>query len=210
MKLIYGSRPLQILLLVTLAFIGHSANALRYNNLSDQFDIAVSIRVNTEENPDFDSTYLKISVFEKESKNCIQVIRKKHFWIWDKLFITENNARSYSTHFNEHDIAVDGDYGDVIIADLNFDGLDDFAVIYDAGLNTGPSYYYYFQRPNKTFYRQVFLSETMLYFPTVIDKENKRLITRVRSGVTHIGETTYQYNPKKESWYLLARRRIKV
>ncbi len=210
MKFTDGNRPLQILLLLILILTDHSANALRYNNLSDQFDIAISIKVNTEENLNFDSTYLKISLFEKGAQNSLQTFRKNHFWIWDEIFMDQDNARSYSTHFNEHNIAIDGDYGDVVVADLNFDGLDDFAVIYDSGINTGPSYYYYFQRPNKTFYRQVYLSETMLYFPTVIDSTNKRLITRVRSGVRHVGETTYQYNSKKDSWYLLARRRLKV
>lgn len=62
------------------------------------------------------------------------------------------NSRSYSTHFNTDKTVVDDDFGDVVVADLNFDGLGDFAVTYDHGADNGNHYYFYFQRPDHTFY----------------------------------------------------------
>lgn len=94
------------------------------------------------------------------------------------------------------------------MADLNFDNLDDFAVIYDGGINTGPFYYFYFQEENGRFYRNVFLTDKMGHFPSRIDNEKQQLTTVVRSGAYGLNETTFQYNSIRKSWYLHSSRKI--
>jgi len=127
-----------------------------YTQLSHQFDLNVEIRVNRTGNPDLDSTYLRIQIINKVSKSVVQTIRKPRHWIFPDLYKDSNNSRSYSTNFNSGKTVVDDDFWDVVVADLNFDGLDDFTVTYDHEVDNGNHYYFYFQRPNKTFYRQVF------------------------------------------------------
>ncbi|MFT5819082.1 MAG: hypothetical protein ACI8ZM_000304 [Crocinitomix sp.] len=195
-----------IFLVFIFTCIAQPAHTTRYTQLSNQFNIEVAVRVNATNNPDFASTYLRIRILEKDSKNVIQTIRKKHFWIPNNLYTDRNHSRSYSTGFNADNIVVDDNFGDVVIADLNFDGLDDFAVTYDHGVSNGNHYYFYFQRHNKTFYRQVFLTEEMVLFPAVIDYKNKRLTTRTAAGANNVGERVFQYNSEKNSWFLLSTR----
>lgn len=177
-----------------------------YNHLSSQFDIEVAIRLNTTNNPNFDSTYLRIRIIEKGSGNIIQTIRKQHYWLWSYFYTNVKNSRSYSTHFNTDKTVVDDDFGDVVVADLNFDGLDDFAVTYDHGADNGNHYYFYFQRPDKTFYRQIYLTENMVHFPCIIDPIHQRITTRTAAGACCVGETVFQYNETKNSWLMISRR----
>jgi hypothetical protein len=175
-----------------------------YTQLSNQFDLEVEIRVNVTGNPDLDSTYLRIQVIDKSSKVILQTIRKPRHWIFPKFYSNSNNSRSYSTNFNTDKQVVDDDFGDVVVADLNFDGLDDFAVTYDHGVSNGNHYYFYFQRPNNSFYRQVFLTEEMVHFPAKIDAVNKRITTITAAGCCAVGYRTFQYNAKTNSWFLYA------
>ena len=197
-----------LLLILTLLFIIKplDARSMLYIHLSSQFDIEVAIRLNTTNNPDFDSTYLRIRIFEKERGIIIQTIRKQYYCMWTDWYTNIENSRSYSTHFNTNKTVVDDDFGDVVVADLNFDGLDDFAVTYDHGADNGNHYYFYCQRPDHTFYRQVYLTDNMVHFPCIIDPINQQIITRTAAGVCCVGETVFQYNESKNSWFLLSRR----
>lgn len=177
-----------------------------YSHLSFQFDLEVAIRLNTTNNPAFDSTYLRIRIIEKGSGNILQTIRKQYYCMWTDWYTNVENSRSYSTHFNTDKPVVDDDFGDVVVADLNFDGLDDFAVTYDHGADNGNHYYFYFQRPDKTFYRQVYLTDKMVHFPCIIDPIHQQIITRSAAGTCCVGETFFQYNAAKNSWFLLSHR----
>jgi hypothetical protein len=42
-------------------------------------------------------------------------------WMSDASYSDCNNVRSYITGVNKYDIAEDNDYGDIIVADFNFD-----------------------------------------------------------------------------------------
>lgn len=197
-----------IILLILFFTKPNAAKAILYDQLSNQFDIEVAIRSNVTQNPELDSTYIRIRIFEKGSKTILQTIRKPHHWLFENLYTDKNKSRSYSTNFNSEKQVVDDDFGDVVVADLNFDGLDDFAVTYDHGVSNGNHYYFYFQRSNKTFYRQVLLTEKMIHFPSEIDPANKCITTRTAAGAYGVGVTTFQYNTVKNSWRLLSRHRI--
>ena len=186
----------------------NETKALFYDQLSNQFDIEVAIRINATQNPDLDATYLRIRIFEKGSKTILQTIRKPRHWLFDTFYTDKSHSRSYSTNYNSDIPVVDDNFGDIVVADLNFDGRDDFAVTYDHGADNGNHYYFYFQRPNKTFYRQVFLTEKMIHFPTDIDPVNKRITTRTTAGAFGVGVRTFQYNEVKNSWRILSQRTI--
>jgi len=191
-------------LILALLFLFHTleAKTIYYKQLSKQFDLEVSVRLNTTNNPYLDSTYLRIRIFEKGSKMILQTIRKPIYSRWHGWYTDLKNSRSYSTHYNEKKPVIDDDFGDVVVADLNFDGLDDFAVTYDHGADNGNHYYFYFQRPNKTFYRQVYLTENMVHFPYLIDPIRQQLITRTAAGACCVGERIFQYSVERNSWVL--------
>ena len=69
-----------------------------------------------------------------------------------------------------------------ITLDINFDGLEDFAIINYEGGNGGPQYAYYIQKQNKQFELDKNLTENMRYFPVEINKKEKTLTISHPSG----------------------------
>lgn len=179
-----------------------------HTSLSNQFNIKVELKENTVKNPDFDSLYVKISITAKTG-NVIQVIRKNPAWLWDNEFNNCSNIRSYSTLINQNKQAVDNDFGDLIVADLNFDGKDDFAIIYDSGGNSGPTYHFYIQQFNGKFQRNVFLSEEMAHFPSEINSKKMELKILTHTSANSVGERVFALNSKSDKWYLKSQRRIR-
>ena len=176
--------------------------ACKYTNLSQQFDISIEKKVNATGNPDFDSTYLKVQIFEKGTDSVIQIVRKNHYWLWDDEFFDCNNARSYSTNVHRPGPIVDWDPGDIVVADLNFDGLDDFGFINDSGGNGGPYYLFYLQRENGSFYRNLYLCDSLGHFPEKFDSETKRITFTARVSCCSVCKIVYQYVPSGEFWFV--------
>lgn len=173
-----------------------------YHNLSDQFNISISIKPNATNNPEYDSLYVKVEILDKETNAVRQTIRKKTHIFWLATFATPENVRSYQTGINSEKEVVDGGFGDLVIADLNFDGLDDIAIAYDWGVSNGPHYYFYMQKPDGLFFRNVYLCERMSYFPHKIDIEKQQLTTLTHANAYQVGKRVYQYNSENKSWYL--------
>jgi hypothetical protein len=107
---------------------------------------------------------------------------------------------SYTTKFKADRAISDNFFGDIVVADLNFDGNDDIAVVNNGGGNGGPLYNFYIQTNDKRFVLDNFLTDSVMYFPTKIIKAKKRLITYVHAGACCVGENIYQYNKTKNTW----------
>jgi len=108
---------------------------------------------------------------------------------------------SFSTKFKANREIVDNYFGDIVVADLNFDGNDDITIINDSGGNGGSEYIYYTQTTFKKFVLEPFLTDSVVYFPTQIDKVKKQLTTYVHAGACCVGRHIYQYDKMKNSWH---------
>ena len=165
-------------------------------DLSDQFNIGTDFkRINN------DSCIVTVAIKDKESYKTKESIRITSMFLFDKVFKSCESVRSYQTHVNDTIQAVDNDYGDLIVADFNFDGLDDFAIIKDSGGNAGVLYNFYTQSKNGRFYLDKFLTDKMEFFPTRINVNEKTLVTYVHAGVCWIGEHVYKLNDKTQTWF---------
>ena len=78
------------------------------------------------------------------------------------------------------------DYHKLVILDVNFDGLEDFAIINYEGGNGGPQYAYYIQKSNKQFALDMNLTNNVRYFPIEINKNEKSLTIGHPSGCCKI------------------------
>ena len=136
----------------------------------------------------------------------MQIIRKNIGWLYNDEFKTCQNVCSYSTSINISKTVVDNYFGDFIVADLNFDGKDDFAFIYDSGGTGGPVYYFYLQKADGKFERNLFLCEKMGYFPHEINAEKKYLKTLSHATADSVSERIYAMNPASQRWYLKSER----
>ncbi|HEY8895732.1 MAG TPA: hypothetical protein VIM79_12995 [Niastella sp.] len=170
----------------------HNSN---HTDLSNEFDVHVNFRryffkrTNRE-----DSCIAELLLQDKHSKATLDTISITSRFYPDDAFINPANVRSWSTKTNTRKQAIDNYYGDIIIADLNFDNKDDVIVINDAGGNGGAFYSYYLQNNNKKFILNSYLTDSMTYFPSKINSSNKTLTTYVHAGVCGPGEHIYKFS----------------
>lgn len=85
---------------------------------------------------------LKIEIF-KNNKPKQNIIFAPNFWTF-----TEDSFKINQINYFKNGLKIQEgieNYHNLIIADFNFDNLEDFAILYDSGGNGGPVYSYYFQ-----------------------------------------------------------------
>src|SRR5947208_2701850 len=108
-----------------------------HKDLSYELDFRTQIkRIKTAEEV-FDSCLVKIMITDK-SGHVIQTIQLKSMDLFEGAFKNCNAIRSFTTGKNVKEEALDNDYGDVIVADLNFDSKEDIAIKNASGGNGGP------------------------------------------------------------------------
>jgi hypothetical protein len=163
-----------------------------HKDLSNEFDIKVYFERHTDTEKIGDSCFINILVIDKSSKTILDSMKIYSDYLFEGVFKDCNNILSYTTKVNIDKEIADNYFGDIVICDLNFDSKDDIAIICNSGGNGGPSYNYYLQGLNKTFYIDKYLTDTMNYFPTKINSKNRTLITYVHAGVCWLGEHIYK------------------
>lgn len=171
-----------------------------FTNLSDSFNFKVELIRHKDKGEYTSSCTVKLSIYRKSSNKINQSITYESLVLFDKVFKNGGLVRSYQTGKNDSLLFMDNDFGDLIVADFNFDGLDDFAIIKDSGGNGGPVYYYYIQNSNSKFVCNKFLSDTMEFFPVKISKKDQTLETHVHIGVCSYSEMIYFYSYKTNTW----------
>ena len=178
---------------VTYTFIQTSI----YKDISMKYDIRTELT--KFKNGDGDSSKIKITFLDKMNGNTIYTIQENVNDSFGQIFKQCDNVRSYSTGKNEYDDAVDGNYGFLVVADLNFDNKEDFALM-AASFNTGPLYSFYTQNSEGKFVQDKFLNEQMMAFPSKINKYEKTLTQLVRAGCCELRETVYTFDAKSNIW----------
>lgn len=165
--------------------------------LSNQFDISVDCKKNIDTNSFEQLNSLRILITDKKKSSIIDSINIKSNHYYDFMFSSCESQRSYTTGYNFEKEVIDNYFGDIVVADFNFDNLDDLAVVIDEGGNGGPIYNFYIQLKNRKFTKNIFLTDTMRTFPSIIDKKTKSLTTYVHANAMQEGENIYQLNNSK-------------
>lgn len=174
---------------------GYSQDCL-HTNLSKEYNFTTnSIRYKTTGKTVIDSCTITVEIVKKGTSHK-QAINFSSGWMFDGVYVDCNAVRSYSTGYNKSAEVSDNDFGDLIVADFNFDGKDDLAVKIDFGGNGGPTYAYYLQDSKGKFIKDKYLTETVSFFPDTIDTKKKVLITRVHANAYQRCETTYKQGVK--------------
>jgi hypothetical protein len=135
------SKPKQraVLVVKTTTYDSLSTTTSNHTDLSNEFDVHVNFRryVFKKTNRE-DSCIAEVLIQDKQSKANLDALSITSRFYLDDAFKNLQNVRSYSTKTNADKQAVDNYYGDIIVADLNFDNKDDVIVINDAGGNILP------------------------------------------------------------------------
>ena len=147
-------------------------------------------------------------IIEKEEFNELQTIKYNTNDLFDETFANCEFVRSYITGKNKDVEDTDNDYGDIVIADFNFDGKDDIALTNATGGNGGPLYNFYLQNNQGKFVLDNYLTDTMEFFPNEINKNKKTLVTLVHASAVDLCESTYKYNSVNRKWKEIKRRLV--
>lgn len=171
-----------------------------HNELSRQFDITIDFKRYTDTIEKQDSCFLTLYIKDKKSKSVIDSVNIISLSYYSFMFSRCDNVTSYTTKFKADREIADNYFGDIVVADLNFDEKDDIAVINDGGGNSGPLYGFYTQTSNKRFVMDRFLTDSVAYFPDRIQKSKRRLITLGHAGACCAGEHIYQLDKTTNQW----------
>ncbi|KOS05049.1 hypothetical protein AM493_02625 [Flavobacterium akiainvivens] len=188
---------MKILLLLLFASCAFAQDCT-YTNLSKQLDFTVKAKrfeyANTSDSVDVD-----VTVIIKKGGRKSNVHFGTHSF-YDDSYAQCGNVRSYTTGVNKDKETLNNDYGDLIVADFNFDGSDDFALKYDGWSNSGPGYNFYLQQKDGSFIKDDYLSEKVFYCPESVDASKKELTVSAISGAVGMNRRTYRYDDKNKSW----------
>jgi hypothetical protein len=193
-----------LLLLTTQIFAAMNWYAQQYTHrdLSYKFDY----EINAVRKKDSDGMYRTAKIFltiYNKHKKAIQKINLNTPFLFEDAYKNCNRVRSYINGYKKDAEAFDYDFGDLIIADLNFDGKEDIAIKYNSGGNGGPVYNFYLQDNTGHFRMDHFLTDTMVSFPKYIDIKHKILTTQIHANVHQEGKKLFKYNPKTKKWHLV-------
>ena len=178
--------------------------------LSNQFDISIDFKRYVDTIEIEQSCFLKVYIKDKLSKSMIDSFSITSPFYYSFMFLSCDSMTSYSTKFKSSRKGMDNYYGDIVVADLNFDGYDDIAVVNDGGGNAGPLYSYYLQNNNKKFTKDIFLTDTMEFFPSEINSKEYSLTTYVHSGACSIREHIYKLDKKGNIWTQISNTLINI
>lgn len=190
---------LKLIVLTTLISGKIACQTCSYKKLSKDFDFSVSLIQKKN-----DSIRVLIQITNKAFRKKIQTLKIDTEGLYIDAFNNCNNVKSYSTKINsELPTGDENDSGNLIVADFNFDGLEDLAIKSDVGGNGGPLYMFYLQAEDKKFYKSYYLSEIVEFFPIEINSTNKTITTFLHANAYKKNRRIFKYNQKSKKWKLI-------
>jgi hypothetical protein len=149
---------------------------------------------------------VEVTIIDKASNKIIQQISFKAPTLGYRSFVKCNCVRSYSTGKNRIAAIIGTDFGDIVVADFNFDSREDIAIRFDDE-NGGTYYRFYIQGKDRQFQLDSFLTDSMSIVPTYFNRAKKRLTTYRLAGVRD-AENIYQLHVRENKWSLIRHRFI--
>ena len=181
------------------------AQTCLHKNLSKEFNFKIILTKIKIPNEEIDNNSVKVIIINKKT-NQKQEINYGASFLFGKTFENCETVRSYSTNINKNAEIEDNDFGDLIIADFDFDNREDFAIKNDSGGNGGPTYNYYIQNENNKFILDKYLTKKMEFFPRKLNPKSKELVTYVHANAYQLNEQTFAYNSKSKKWKIKKQR----
>ncbi|MDP3929831.1 MAG: hypothetical protein Q8R57_12480 [Bacteroidota bacterium] len=170
-----------------------------HKDISKQFNFETNLtRIKTKNL--FDSCIVKITIIQKETNKPVQTIKIISDYFFEGVYTDCNSKRSYVTLKNLNIEPCDNDFGDIIVADFNFDNREDVALKKDSGGNGGPDYNYYLQDSTGKFIINKYLTNNMGYFPIYINGRSKTLTTLVHANAKEQCKSTYKLDTLTNKW----------
>jgi len=173
-----------------------------HKGYSNDFYLKTNFKRFSDGQPGHDSCILNVYIFEGKSDHLMDSINISSLEFQTTSFNGCDYGMTSSHGYRIYSLSIGKDtsnwadnfedFGDIIVADLNFDKRDDFAIMNNWGQGKGGKYNFYIQNDKKEFELDSYLTDSMIYFPIEINKQKKYLLTKVE-----IGKCGYDYIYKK-------------
>lgn len=170
------------------------SRACELTALSNQFDIFLDIKRVNDEREVYDSCIVKLIISDKKNKVKLDSIEYTSLYLFKSTYSNCDSVTSFSTKYHGKREVLDNNFGDIVVADFNFDDKDDIAFITEIGGNGGPIYSYHIQTADNKFIADSYLTDSVIYFPQNIDRKKKQLTTLVHAGACCMSVNVYQVN----------------
>jgi hypothetical protein len=180
-----------------------SAQICVHPDLSEKYEYKVNMRRYPYKHKEGDSCAVRLFISDKKTSKVVQKISFSSLFYFKDVFVNCDHARSYITNKNIDKDATQNDWGDIIIADLNFDDREDIAIKNNSGGSSGATYSFYFQNAKGVFEINTHFAELIEFFPSEINKSKMTLTTVSHRYASHDCKTVYQYDLKKRSWTMI-------
>ncbi len=191
---------------------------LYFKNLSNIYNYKIIDKYCSVKNPNyFDSVIRIIKIFNKRDSLIQKVYPNLQItpWYFHEFEISLKLSRSYVTGINANYNDMDNYCGEIVVADLNFDGLEDFATPINSGADNGPHYAFYIQNRNNRFVYNRYLTENLIWFPEKINDSLMSFTSSVSCSVYGTCYQTFKYDTILTKWkkiknYLIDNRTGKI
>jgi len=176
---------------------------LYFNDLSNVYNYKIIDKYYCVNSHNYhDSVSRVIKIFNKKD-SLIQIIRpnlKMTPWYFLELSVPLKKSRSYVTGKNVNYKDMDNYCGEIVVADLNFDGLEDFATPIDQGADNGPHYAYYIQNKKNRFLFNKYLTENLIWFPEKINDSLMTFTNEIPCTIYGLNYNTFKYDSISKKW----------
>jgi hypothetical protein len=176
---------------------------LYFKDLSHIYDYKIIDKYCSAKNQNYyDSVLRVIKIFDKKSSLIQKIYPNLQMTPW---YFLERNcplrlSRSYITGKNANYNDMDNYCGEIVVADLNFDGLEDFATPINSGADNGPHYAFYIQNKKNRFEYNSYLTENLTWFPEKINDSLMSFTSSVPCGVYGTWYQTFKYDRILIKW----------
>ena len=140
-----------------------------------------------------------VKVIDKRTEVETQTIR----FVSDFILKSESYIQNRNNRYHPANVTIvsdENDCGDLIVADLNFDGREDLALKCEEGGNGGPRNNYYLQTQSRNFIFDEYLTNEMSYFPDFINSQENTLHVTVRVDSRSEEGITHKYENSRKVW----------
>ena len=191
------------------SMMGLRAQSITYSNLSYKYIYKITVVKDSAEDDFNKKVKLKLCVFKRDGKLLQKIaVDAGSLFGDDDDFKSSKTSRSYITSKGRNAAVEDYDFGDLVIADLNFDGKEDIAVKSGSSADSGPEYTFYMQGNDGRFYIDNYLTTDVMSFPKYINAKAKTITTRTHANVSQEDKLTFKYNVSTKKWHFVKGVRI--
>lgn len=173
--------------------------------LSRQFDISYYVDYYQSIEYNLFSCSISIIIRDKKSGKTLDSIYLQGDYMGRTILETCDDVSSFSTGFqSKYSNGMDNIFGDIVVADFNFDNRDDIAVVSSSGGNGGPLYHFYMQTKNRKFAFDEFLSRTVAHVPRLVDHKTRTLTIYSRVNAFQMLKRVCQLPVKTREWIIVS------